>query len=148
MAFKTSTVLDGNLESALDGIPGVAPGSSDETELPSVAGLLAASIFPPGGELTLQRERVDLIESDNYQVALVNFGKTAERVAANAHTVVAMEHVVVLPLTWGENCSSTSFDSILTNRVLRICSELIKFWRQSGARPCSCFERVTAPTNT
>jgi hypothetical protein len=104
MAFKTSTVLDGNLESALDGIPGVAPGSSDETELPSVAGLLAASILPPSGELTLQRERVDLIESDNHQVALVNFGKTAERVGANAYTVVAMEHVVVLPHRLTHDC--------------------------------------------
>ena len=100
MAFKTPTVLDGNTESALYGISGVAVGTSDETELPSVSALLVDSILPPGGEFSLRRAGIDLVDSDNYQVALVHLGKTGERVGTNAQRCVAMKRVLVLPLTW------------------------------------------------
>ena len=102
MAFKTTTVLDGDTESALCGIPGAALGSSDEADFPSVAALLEDSIWGPGGKFPPQRERIDFVESDNYRVALVHIGKTSKRVGRNVQPSAAMEHVLVLPLTWRE----------------------------------------------
>ena len=102
MAPKSSPVLNSNTESALYGIPGAPLRNNDETDLPSVAVVLEDSILGPDGEFPLRRERIDFIESDKYRVALVHIGKTSKRAGRKAQPFAAMEHVLVLPLTWRE----------------------------------------------
>ena len=102
MASKSSTVLNSNTESALSGTPGAPLRNNDETDLPSVAVVLEDSILGPDREFPLRRERIDFIESDKYRVALVHIEKTSKRAGGNAQPFAAMEHVLVLPLTWRE----------------------------------------------
>jgi len=102
MASKSSTVLNSNTESALSGTPDAPLRTNDETDLPSVAVVLEDSILGPDGEFPLRCERIDFIESDKYRVALVHIGKTSKRAGRNAQPFAAMEHVLVLPLTWRE----------------------------------------------
>jgi len=102
MASKSSTVLNSNTESALSGTPGAPLRNNDETDLPSVAVVLEDSILGPDREFPLRRERIDFIESDKYRVALVHIEKTSKAAGGNAQPFAAMEHVLVLPLTWRE----------------------------------------------
>lgn len=103
MEFTLSPVLDEQMESGANGIPGIALGKRDRQELSSAVALLADTILLlSGGDIPLQPESAEWHELDNYQVALVPLGNKANRAGKKSQAPLELKPVVVLPLTWRE----------------------------------------------
>jgi DNA-binding winged helix-turn-helix (wHTH) protein len=103
MEFKRSLVIDDQMESGVNGIPGIALGKRDQQELSSAVALLEDTILPlGGGNIPLQLTPAEWHESDTYQVALVPLGSKTDRAGTNSQAPLEMRPVLVLPLTWRE----------------------------------------------
>ena len=125
MEFKLSPVLDDEMESGINGLPGMALGKRDRQDLSSAVALLEDAIMPlSGGDIPLQFESSEWLESDNYQVALVPLRNKAGAEGKNSQAPLGMKPVIVLPLTWRElvvrlRVGDGPWDSGRENRVVR-----------------------------
>jgi len=101
--FKLSPVLDDEMESGINGLPGMALGKRVRQDLSSAVALLEDAIMPlSGADITFQFESAEWLESDNYQVALVPLRNKADSEGKNSQAPLDMKPVIVLPLTWRE----------------------------------------------
>jgi DNA-binding response OmpR family regulator len=102
MEFKLSPVLNGQMESGVNGIPTIALGRHDRKD-PSAVALLEDTIVPlRDGDIPLQFKAAEWLEADNYQVALVPLRNKADLEDKNSQAPLKMKPVLVLPLTWRE----------------------------------------------
>lgn len=103
MEFKLLPVLDDQIESGINGLPGVALEKRDSQDLSSAVALLGDTTMPPsGGDIPVQFRSTEWFESDNYQVALVPVVNKADQEGKNSQAPLQMRSVLVLPLTWRE----------------------------------------------
>jgi len=103
MEVTLSPVLDDQMESGVNRIPGIALVEGDRQELSFAVALLEDTILSLGnGDDPLQLQAAEWHESDNYQVALVPLRNKADRAGKNSRAPLEMKPVLVLPLTWRE----------------------------------------------
>jgi DNA-binding winged helix-turn-helix (wHTH) protein len=103
MGFKLAPVLDDQIDSGLNSIPGIALGDRDRQELSAVVALFESTIRPLGnGDRPVQLKEAEWEGSTNYQVALVPVGDMLNQASRRTRTPVEVKPVLVLPLTWRE----------------------------------------------
>lgn len=99
MEYKLSQVLDEQIESGGNRIPGITLGERDGQEQFSALAFLENTILPVGNR-DHPLQSTEWHESDNYQVALVPLRNQVDRGTTSQAPIV--RSVLLLPLTWKE----------------------------------------------
>jgi hypothetical protein len=98
MAVKISRIVGDEPSSWLEGIPCTELAGGRKASLDSIG--LRDAISKVGRGLPFLRNPTDMVEKDNYQVALIPLPNPAKHSGSDVPVLAKMNSILVLPMTW------------------------------------------------